>query len=182
MGGGGDGGARGAGEYPGISKGGRGAGVYPGVSMGVEVAGEYPGVSRGTGGAGEYPGVSRGAGAGGAEEYMGVSRGAGSAGEYMGVSRGRGGAGDTGGGGGALDGRRKVEVCLLCASVVSCSRLFQKPLVSLIPDTFEISECLKKNQLYNGVTGILTCHITKASRTSTYNVSVGLWNFKDGRS
>ena len=129
MGGGGDGGARGAGEYPGISNGARGAG-------------EYPGVSRGTGGAGEYPGVSRETG--GAGEYSGVSRGAGSAGEYPGVSRGRGGAGDTGGGGGALVGRRKVEVCLLCASVVSFSRLFQKPLVSLIPDTSEISECLKK--------------------------------------
>ena len=116
MGGGGDGGARGAGEYPGISKGGGGAGEYPGVSMEAGGAGEYPEVSRGAGGAGEYPGVSRG----------------------------RGGAGDTGGGGGALVGRRKVEVCFLCASVVSCSRLFQKPLVSLIPDTFEISECLKK--------------------------------------
>ena len=116
MGGGGNGGARGAGEYPGISKGGGGAGEYPGVSM--------------------EPG--------GTAEYLGASRGAGGAGEYPGVSRGRGGAGDTGGGGGALVGRRKVEVCLLCASVVSCSRLFQKPLVSLIPDIFEISEFLKK--------------------------------------
>ena len=116
MGGGGDGGARGAGEYPGISKGGGGAGEYPGVSMEAGGAGEYPEVSRGAGGAGEYPGVSRG----------------------------REGAGDTGGGGGALVGRRKVEVCFLCASVVSCSRLFQKPLFSLIPDIFEVSEFLKK--------------------------------------
>ena len=143
MGGGGDGGARGAGEYPGISKGGGGAGEYPGVSMEDGGAGEYPEVSRGAGGAGEYPGVSRG----------------------------RGGAGDTGGGGGALVGRRKVDVCFLCASVVSCSRLFQNPLVSLIPDIFEISEFLKKNQnhyiilkpmtsvflqLHNGATKILT--------------------------
>ena len=81
-------------------------------------------------------------GARGAGGYPGISKGAGGAGEYPGVSRGRGGAGDTGGGGGALLGRRKVEVCLLCASVVSCSRLFQKPLVSFIPG-FEISECLK---------------------------------------
>ena len=122
MGGGGTGVARGAGEYSGISKGGGGDG-------GARGAGEYPGISMEAGGAGEYPGVSRGAGG---------------AGEYPGVSRGRGGAGDTGGGGGALVGRRKVEVCLLCASVVSFSRLFQKPLVSLIPDTSEISECLKK--------------------------------------
>ena len=118
MGGGGDGGARGAGEYP-------------GVFMGAGGVGEYPGVSRGAGGAGEYSGVSR------------------RAGEYPGISRGRGGAGDTGGGGGALVGRRKVEVCLLCASVVSCSRLFQNPLVSLTTDIFEISEFLKKIKIIN---------------------------------